>query len=70
MITTHYANLKYYASNTEGIANGAMMFDKIALALHHWVVDGRAVQRQPPADIGVDVPQLAEGCLLYTSRCV
>ncbi len=27
MITTHYANIKYYASNTEGIANGAMMFD-------------------------------------------
>ncbi len=25
--TTHYANIKYYASNTEGIANGAMMFD-------------------------------------------
>ena len=34
---------------------------EIALALHHRVVDGRAVQRQPPADIGVDVPQLAEG---------
>lgn len=27
IITTHYANIKYYASNTEGIANGAMMFD-------------------------------------------
>lgn len=27
VITTHYANIKYYASNTEGIANGAMMFD-------------------------------------------
>ncbi len=27
VITTHYANIKYYASNTEGIANGAMAFD-------------------------------------------
>lgn len=27
VITTHYANIKYYASNTEGIANGAMQFD-------------------------------------------
>ena len=27
VVTTHYANIKYYASNTEGIANGAMMFD-------------------------------------------
>ncbi len=27
VITTHYANIKYYASNTQGIANGAMMFD-------------------------------------------
>ena len=27
VITTHYANIKYYASNTDGIANGAMMFD-------------------------------------------
>ena len=27
VITTHYANIKYYASSVEGIANGAMMFD-------------------------------------------
>lgn len=27
VITTHYANIKYYASNTDGIANGAMAFD-------------------------------------------
>ena len=27
MITTHYSNIKYYATGTEGIANGAMMFD-------------------------------------------
>ncbi len=27
VITTHYANIKYYASSTRGIANGAMMFD-------------------------------------------
>ncbi|MEG2613048.1 MAG: endonuclease MutS2, partial [Alistipes sp.] len=27
VITTHYANIKYFASNHEGIANGAMMFD-------------------------------------------
>jgi len=27
VITTHYSNIKYYASNTDGIANGAMMFD-------------------------------------------
>ena len=27
VITTHYSNIKYYATGTEGIANGAMMFD-------------------------------------------
>ena len=27
VVTTHYANIKYYASNAEGIANGAMLFD-------------------------------------------
>ncbi len=27
VITTHYSNIKYYASSTEGIANGAMAFD-------------------------------------------
>ena len=27
VITTHYANLKYYASNAKGIVNGAMAFD-------------------------------------------
>ena len=27
VITTHYSNIKYYAANTEGVANGAMMFD-------------------------------------------
>ena len=27
VITTHYSNIKYYASNHEGVANGAMMFD-------------------------------------------
>ncbi len=27
VITTHYANIKYYAASTEGIANGAMTFD-------------------------------------------
>ncbi len=27
VITTHYANIKYYASNAEGVANGAMLFD-------------------------------------------
>ncbi len=27
IVTTHYANIKYYASNTDGVANGAMMFD-------------------------------------------
>lgn len=27
VITTHYANIKYYASQTEGISNGAMAFD-------------------------------------------
>ena len=27
VITTHYSNIKYYAANTDGIANGAMMFD-------------------------------------------
>ena len=27
VITTHYANIKYFASNHAGVANGAMMFD-------------------------------------------
>lgn len=27
VITTHYSNIKYYASSTDGILNGAMMFD-------------------------------------------
>ena len=27
VITTHYANIKYYASQAEGISNGAMAFD-------------------------------------------
>ena len=27
VITTHYSNIKYYASSTKGIANGAMSFD-------------------------------------------
>ncbi len=27
VITTHYSNLKHFASGTEGIVNGAMMFD-------------------------------------------
>ena len=27
VITTHYSNIKYYASNAEGIINGAMTFD-------------------------------------------
>ncbi len=27
VITTHYSNIKFYASNTNGISNGAMMFD-------------------------------------------
>ncbi len=27
VITTHYANIKYFASSVEGIANGAMTFD-------------------------------------------
>ena len=27
VITTHYSNLKYYASNARGIQNGAMTFD-------------------------------------------
>lgn len=27
VITTHYSNIKYYATGTDGISNGAMMFD-------------------------------------------
>ena len=27
VITTHYANIKYFAANHDGVANGAMMFD-------------------------------------------
>ncbi len=28
VITTHYQNLKYFAENTEGIVNGAMLYDR------------------------------------------
>lgn len=28
VITTHYTNLKHFASNTEGIVNGAMLYDR------------------------------------------
>ena len=28
VITTHYTNLKYFAENTEGVVNGAMLFDR------------------------------------------
>lgn len=28
VITTHYTNLKYFAAQTEGIANGAMLYDR------------------------------------------
>lgn len=31
VITTHYSNIKYFASDTEGVANGAMTFDGAAL---------------------------------------
>ena len=34
---------------------------KIALALHHRVVDGRAVQRRPPGDIGLMSRSWPEG---------
>lgn len=27
VITTHYSNIKYFATGTDGVANGAMMFD-------------------------------------------
>lgn len=27
VVTTHYSNIKYFASNTDGVFNGAMMFD-------------------------------------------
>ncbi len=28
LITTHYTNLKHFAANTDGIANGAMLYDR------------------------------------------
>lgn len=28
VITTHYTNLKHYAANTEGVVNGAMLYDR------------------------------------------
>ena len=31
LITTHYTNLKYFAESTEGIINGAMLYDKSRL---------------------------------------
>lgn len=31
VITTHYSNLKVYASNTEGIENASMLFDNVAM---------------------------------------
>ncbi len=32
VVTTHFTNLKHYASNTEGVINGAMLFDTHNLA--------------------------------------
>ncbi|PVX50882.1 DNA mismatch repair protein MutS2 [Balneicella halophila] len=31
LITTHYTNLKHYASENEGIVNGAMLYDTVAM---------------------------------------
>jgi len=31
IITTHYSNLKHFASSTEGIINGAMLFDNVKM---------------------------------------
>lgn len=31
VVTTHYSNIKYFASGTKGVVNGAMMFDGAAL---------------------------------------
>ena len=40
VITTHYTNLKHFASTTDGIINGAMEFDNHLmlpyLNLEHW----------------------------------
>ncbi len=41
VITTHYSNIKYFASHTEGIVNGAMVFDKKELVATYQLKVGK-----------------------------
>ncbi len=50
VITTHYANLKHYASETEGILNGAMLFDTQSIRPLYQLSIGR-----PGSSFAIDI---------------
>ncbi len=50
VITTHYANLKHYASETEGILNGAMLFDTQSIRPLYQLSMGR-----PGSSFAIDI---------------
>lgn len=66
LITTHYANLKVYAQNTNGIQNGAMMYDIRSLSpLYQMVLGepGRSYALEIAQSIGLrqDIIEKAQG---------
>lgn len=50
VITTHYANLKHYASETQGILNGAMLFDTQSIRPLYQLSIGR-----PGSSFAIDI---------------
>lgn len=50
VITTHYANLKHYASETHGILNGAMLFDNQSIRPLYQLSIGR-----PGSSFAIDI---------------
>lgn len=50
VITTHYANIKHYASETDGILNGAMLFDTQSISPLYQLSMGR-----PGSSFAIDI---------------
>ncbi|MDR2912861.1 MAG: Smr/MutS family protein [Alistipes sp.] len=50
VITTHYSNIKYFASNHDGVANGAMAFDVAAIRPLF-----RLVQGEPGSSFAIEI---------------
>ncbi|MDR1671392.1 MAG: Smr/MutS family protein [Alistipes sp.] len=50
VVTTHYSNIKYFASNHEGVANGAMAFDVAAIRPLF-----RLIQGEPGSSFAVEI---------------